>query len=51
MNQNFRISSETYFTITYKQIKKNQRKIKFQIVGANFHENLYLPVDLRIIQL
>ena len=44
MNQNFWISLETYFTITYKQIKKNQEKIKFHIVGANFHENLHLPV-------
>ena len=51
MNENFRISLETYFTITYKQIKENQRKIKFHIVGANFHENLHLLVDLSIIQL
>ena len=32
------------------QIKKNQRKMNFGTVGANFCKNLNLVVSLRIIQ-
>ena len=32
------------------QIKKNQGKINFHIVGANFRSNLHLAVSLRVIQ-
>ena len=32
------------------QIKKNQGKITFYIVGANFGKNLHLAVSSRIIQ-
>ena len=46
MNENFSISFETYFTITYKQIKKNLGKINFRIVGANFRKNLHLAVPI-----
>ena len=41
MKENFRISLENWFTITYIQIKKNQGKINLRIVGANFYKNLY----------
>ena len=32
------------------QIEKNQGKINFRIVRANFRKNLHLVVSLRIIQ-
>ena len=49
-NENFRISFETYFTITCMQTEKNQGKINFRIVGVNFCINLHLAISLRIIQ-
>ena len=50
LNEILRISSETWFTITYMQINKNQRKINLCIMGANFRKNLNLAVSLHIIQ-
>ena len=50
MNEKFKISFETLFTITYMQIGKNKGKIDFYIAGANFRKNSHLAVSLRIIQ-
>ena len=51
MNENFIIFFQTSFTIIYMQIKRNQRRIDFNILGADFCKNLHLAVSLRIIQI
>ena len=48
LNANFRISSETWITITYMEIEKNQEKINVHILKTIFRNNLHLVVSLRI---
>ena len=50
LNEIFRISSETWFTVTCMQIENNQRKINFHYVRANFRKNLDLTVFLHMVQ-